>query len=939
MDYHHSLLRLTSTEDLENAEDFNDMLVQIVENVHQILPENVIDEIQKTFGRNNNPREAYLKTLLYCLNGVRKSIPLDSNTFLGVNQFRSVKISIEIVISMMIPCLLPGVGIGIQHLCPRAAKLPVEDLTDLEKYDRLSATVQTIADCFDETTMRPAVLLQLGPLLAAFLQLSFAPLMKPCTENKQFSDNASASVKFSMSVDLYNKLKEEQAQFKARLTSMIDKAPQSIVIRELMIILGVQGAPKWLQRETRRLLVNRIMKPKGIASLVLSICDNGIDLGAHWSKLDIIAKLIAAPQSPQPEIYYESICSQLLDLLDSKARDSLIVTNWCINALYEKNTTIFIEKILNPILGPLLIKTEESKPVTILKTEIEVTKCIENLSKCFITTGAKFKCLPIKLLSIAAFPLFQLYNKAYRTAYLHRNTIRQLLLLLLNEESMQENLFLQFLDPENRYTKHHFGDRLTFQFGSTGEFEISSEPESLSCEELGDCLLNLVQSDPALSYKLFCYLLKSLSRHDKESVDEKSNEVLTGNDRDLQEMRDIEIKLVRTKLLSILAETSAIQEAHINKPEQIVSFIKSLIKENSQIDKVNGNDSGTEFNIMYISLMLVKVILTSKPKSAIDWKLFNELMVSLNEMECNDSQLELSSLSKEVVTIIKTQGASARPRYQDLSLRNQEATEFDKALRDLADPLLPVRAHGLMSLTKLIERSDPDTVAKKDVILCLFQENLKHEDSFIYLSAINGISTLATSYPKTVIELLVHEFINVTSNSKDSSLSPDTRAKIGEVLVRVTRSLGDLTPAYKNILINGFLCGTRDVDPLVRASSLSCLGELCKVLGYRLGNIITEVILCIGSIIKTDKIPECRRAAVLVATLMLQGLGKAALASLGSELLPLYRALLSLRKNDDDQVLRLHAQLAIDELDDIVRDFLISKPRLENSIFMLKPTV
>lgn len=166
---------------------------------------------------------------------------------------------------------------------------------------------------------------------------------------------------------------------------------------------------------------------------------------------------------------------------------------------------------------------------------------------------------------------------------------------------------------------------------------------------------------------------------------------------------------------------------------------------------------------------------------------------------------------------------------------------------------------------------------------------------------------------------------------------------------------------YKNVLINGFLCGTRDVDPLVRASSLSCLGELCKVLGYRLGNIITEVcmnteqrinscfryhasvpsvpqvIFCIGNIIKTDKIPECRRAGVMVATLMLQGLGKAALVSLGSDLVPLYRALLSLRKNDEDSVLRLHAQLALDEFDDIVRKFLLSNPKLEQSIFSIKP--
>lgn len=54
-------------------------------------------------------------------------------------------------------------------------------------------------------------------------------------------------------------------------------------------------------------------------------------------------------------------------------------------------------------------------------------------------------------------------------------------------------------------------------------------------------------------------------------------------------------------------------------------------------------------------------------------------------------------------------------------------------------------------------------------------------------------------------------------------------------------STGEMCPVYKNILINGFLCGTRDPDDMVRASSLSCLGEICKVMGFQLGHAITEV--------------------------------------------------------------------------------------------------
>lgn len=97
---------------------------------------------------------------------------------------------------------------------------------------------------------------------------------------------------------------------------------------------------------------------------------------------------------------------------------------------------------------------------------------------------------------------------------------------------------------------------------------------------------------------------------------------------------------------------------------------------------------------------------------------------------------------------------------------------------------------------------------------------------------------------------------------------------------------------------------------------------------------LLQILYCISCIVKTDKEVECRRAAVLVATLLIKGLGRDVLQSLGSDLLPLYRGLKHLRDNDDDPVLRLHAQLALEELDDIVQKFLFEKPKLEKPFFM-----
>lgn len=72
----------------------------------------------------------------------------------------------------------------------------------------------------------------------------------------------------------------------------------------------------------------------------------------------------------------------------------------------------------------------------------------------------------------------------------------------------------------------------------------------------------------------------------------------------------------------------------------------------------------------------------------------------------------------------------------------------------------------------------------------VLQENLKDEDSFIYLAAINGLCALATSYPQVVIEALVQEYIDMADRISTGEIRIETRIKLGEILVKVTRTLG-----------------------------------------------------------------------------------------------------------------------------------------------------
>ena len=113
----------------------------------------------------------------------------------------------------------------------------------------------------------------------------------------------------------------------------------------------------------------------------------------------------------------------------------------------------------------------------------------------------------------------------------------------------------------------------------------------------------------------------------------------------------------------------------------------------------------------------------------------------------------------------------------------------------------------------------------------MFQSNLTDEDTYIYLSSISGLVACARHRPEMVLDTLTKEFsmvqsrtVKVEEGAEDDMMA--VRTKVGEALVKITRDLGELTPKYKNLLLNSFFSAANDPDHLVRASSLSNMGKI-----------------------------------------------------------------------------------------------------------------
>ena len=133
-------------------------------------------------------------------------------------------------------------------------------------------------------------------------------------------------------------------------------------------------------------------------------------------------------------------------------------------------------------------------------------------------------------------------------------------------------------------------------------------------------------------------------------------------------------------------------------------------------------------------------------------------------------------------------------------------------------------------LTRLVEDKDVVTLENIDKVRLLFQSNLTDDDTYIYLSSISGLVAVARYRPDLVLETLTREFsmvqtrtIKTEEGGEDEEMA--VRTKVGEALVKITKELGEITPKYKNLLLNSFFSAANDPDHLVRASSLSNIGK------------------------------------------------------------------------------------------------------------------
>ena len=258
------------------------------------------------------------------------------------------------------------------------------------------------------------------------------------------------------------------------------------------------------------------------------------------------------------------------------------------------------------------------------------------------------------------------------------------------------------------------------------------------------------------------------------------------------------------------------------------------------------------------------------------------------------------------------------------STSNSEGSEDEglearlrEALEALSDPLLPVRAAGLVQLRKVVMSSGMES-ERLTHVKAIFEAQLADEDAFVYTAAVEGLAFVADAAPDVFLPDLVAQY-------EAPGGSIPFRLKVGEALLRVLLIRGQiLGRRHGESLISAFLRAGSDEEELIRASGMANLAELAGAhpVPAALRSWIEETILSAVALLARDSASTVRRSAALLCARLASGLGSEVL-SLTKSINDVKRQLQRSMRDDPDDVVRGHAE----------RGFHILRQSVRQSVF------
>lgn len=368
-------------------------------------------------------------------------------------------------------------------------------------------------------------------------------------------------------------------------------------------------------------------------------------------------------------------------------------------------------------------------------------------------------------------------------------------------------------------------------------------------------------------------------------------------------------------------------------------------------------DDAAEVVSTCMSLLSFVVDANSDPDDACRSRLLNFLPVLTAFGEHSDEDIRKSTSAVRLAVLTLRRGGALPSGGADGATVASELTEIRAELQD-EHPA--VQGGGLQRIAALVRRRIPEAEEHVGTLFDVALEKLSSEDSYVYLAAAASIATLVDVHAVQLMPRLIRAFSNPSGAVRE-------RTKLGEALRAAAHRCGETLPRYARPLIGALMqagvsmrkpshapAGRRADDrgeylprgergaagagsdgdsgatglssdsvfvkdagevATFRASCLSNLGEVCRVLGAAVEPQLRDIIGGIAGILEWERgDPDAivvRRGAAYVLAQLLEGAGPHAVTEL-SQHLPRLSATLSLVDGrDPDSIVRGHARHAL----------------------------
>lgn len=709
--------------------------------------------------------------------------------------------------------------------------------------------------------------------------------------NSLFDDSKLDYIVGVLAIISLKKNQDDVMEFLQIFSNITSTFPIDLVFKFLMMMRGFGGLSKDFQLLVHRELMRKIRSPNGF----LVLCQNLLVMPSDskvpaWQKCAMISKIIeAVVASKAHQRFMVDEIFRTLDLtIKNNDRDIVGACAYVLKNLEAKDDAELKELIHSKILQPL---AELAQPEDVLVGSIlmELPQLMETVDRLHVLfSSSTIASLPSTILRNHIKLLFSLFSILPESPE-REKLAAVVVFFLMNRERKELQKVVQDLRLNDNEATLQLHPRVCFKNQS---LQIGGGPDGIADTTGTFLALMRGSNNNFLIYDVFLCLIGILGH-----IQHAGDNFLTGYDVAEEELADV----LHRKFFKKLAILEPLQEmiqwkslhSQLNeKPKEVFDVMRDVLVKS--FEKSDAMDE--QLTIIFFSI-------------------FKELISKLKE----ESQRQ--QMKQEVLKVkSKCRNQKLQEQIETILNLNEEIPSvdpsqmaFDDAMKLLDSSEVYCKVYGSDTLIKLLRKRDEPTILNRHTILAVALQNLKETESYAYLNIIRLLVALSYVMDTEVIDTLVAEY-------KNEELEIDERLKVGEVIVKVTEDLGQLSVKFKQQLIQSFLTGSRDRNNEFRTSSIANLGTICRILSYQVHNFFNEMFQQLENIVRSDEYLPSKRAAAMVLSQVLAGLPN--LMDFQEFLTPIYRLLKEILANESDEPTRLHASVALDHLNAKTKDFL-----------------